>query len=131
MTEGDLDILHRVLETRGRFSHREHLELAWNYLRIYDADQAFEAVAAGIRQVAAMHGASDKYHETITRTWVHLVALHMASGEAESFDAFIAANPGLLERDLLSRHYSQKLISSREARFGWVRPDLRELPSVA
>jgi hypothetical protein len=35
-------------------------------------------VAAAVRHVAALHGMPDRYHETITRSWVHVVALHRA-----------------------------------------------------
>jgi hypothetical protein len=85
-------------------------------------------VASAIREVAKMHGAPDKYHETITRSWVHLVALHRAENQAGSFDKFIAENPGLLERRLLDQHYSRELIGSHRARAQWTEPDLRALP---
>jgi hypothetical protein len=126
-----LDILRRLLDTGGGFGHREHLELAWNYVQLYGTDEAQRAMACAIRRVAEMHGAPDKYHETITRCWVHLVALHRAGSDAESFEQFIAENPGLLDRHLLERHYSPELIRSHKARAGWAQPDLLELPSVA
>lgn len=131
MREPDLKILQRILDTAGGFSHREHLEQVWNFLRIYDIDTATRAVASAIRHVAAMHGGPAKYHETITRSWVHLVALHMAASKAETFARFISENPGLLDRQILDRHYSRELISSNQARIGWVQPDLRALPRVA
>jgi hypothetical protein len=129
--ERDRDIIRRILKTRRGFTHREHVELVWNYLQIHEAGEVHRAVASGIREVAAMHGAPDKYHETITRCWVRLVALHRAESQAESFDQFIAENPGLLDRDLLTHHYSPELIRSVQARSGWAEPDLQELPSGA
>lgn len=77
-----------------------------------------------------MHGAPEKYHATITRCWVHLMTLHRARSDAESFDQFIAKNSGLLDRGLLKRHYSPELIGSEQARAVWTQPDLRELPSL-
>jgi hypothetical protein len=124
----DIEILQRILDTRGGFGHREHIELAWTYLGLYTVDNAQRAVRDGIRHVAKLHGAPDKYHETITRSWTHLVAVHRAHGDGDSFDEFIAANPGLLDRQLLGRHFSRELIGSPEARARWLGPDVRELP---
>lgn len=128
MCEQDLDILRSILDTRGGFGHQQHLELTWRYLHLYEPDEAQRAVARTIRQVASAHGAPGKYHETITRCWVHLVALHRAQSDAESFDEFIAENRGLLDRHLLDAHYSPELISSTRARTRWTEPDLRDLP---
>lgn len=131
MRRRDRDIVESILAARGRFSHREHLELVWNYLRMYEADDAYQAVAAAIRHVARAHGAPEKYHETITRSWVHLVSVHLAGSDAESFDEFIAGNRGLLDRRLLDGHYSRALLGSPQARSRWTEPDLRQLPRVA
>lgn len=128
MSAPDLEILDGIIHARGGFGHREHLELAWNYLENDGVDAAYRKVARAIRVVAARHGAPDKYHETITRVWIHLVALHRASSHASSFDEFIAENPGLLDSGLLSRHYTRESLGSSAARNGWVAPDVRPLP---
>jgi hypothetical protein len=130
MREGDLDILRRILGARGAFSHREHLELAWNYLALYEVDEAQRAVGSAIRHVARLHGMPDRYHQTITRSWVQLVALHRLGSDARSFDEFIAENPGLLDRRVLDRHYSRELIASPRARARWTEPDLAALPRL-
>lgn len=131
MRDTDLDVLRRIIESRGGFGHPQHIELAWSYLDRYDVEAAQEAVAAAIRHVAELHGAADKYHQTITRAWVHLVAVHRARTDASSFDEFISGNAGLLDRHLLTRHYSRERIGSREARAAWLEPDLRALPAFA
>jgi hypothetical protein len=128
MRKQDQEVLETILQTRGRFGHREHVELAWSYLQSYEAEEAHRAVASAIRHVAGRHGTPDKYHETITRFWVHLVTLHRDASDAESFEQFIAEHPELLDGRLLSRHYSAQLISSQAARTAWTEPDLRELP---
>jgi hypothetical protein len=127
----DLDILESIVAARGAFGHREHLELAWSYLQRYEAEEAQRAVASAIQHLATAHGTPEKYHETITRCWVHLVGVHRAGSDADSFDEFIAGNPGLLERHLLSGHYSPGLLSSAQARTHWTAPDRRDLPRVA
>ena len=131
MRRQDRDILESILTARGGFSHREHLELVWNYLRLYDAEDAHRAVTSAITHVASAHGAPEKYHETITRCWVHLVSVHLATSDAASFDEFIAGNRGLLDRRLLDGHYSPELLGSPQARARWTEPDLRQLPQVA
>jgi hypothetical protein len=126
----DFQTLKGILDRSAGFGHRQHIELAWTYLGHYDIDVASEAMAGAIRHVAALHGAPGKYHETLTRAWVHVVALHRAASAAESFDDFVAENPRLLDRHLLDRHYSRELIMSREARVRWTAPDLRDLPAL-
>lgn len=132
MDHASLDILERIVAGRGGFGHREHLELAWTCLARYgDADTAHRAVAAAVQHLARRHGMPDRYHETLTRAWVQVVAIHRALEPAESFDAFIAAHPRLLERDLLSRHYSPTVLWSEMARARWAEPDLRAFPALA
>lgn len=130
MREQDLEILQSIVDRRGGFGHPEHLELAWNYLQRYEVEEAHRAVRSAIRHIASAHEAQDKYHETITRCWVHLVAVHRATSDAESFDQFIAENRGLLNRHLLDGHFSPELLRSPRARARWTEPDLRRLPRV-
>jgi hypothetical protein len=126
----DLEILNGILLVRGSFGHREHLELAWNYLQLYPTDEAVDVITAAVRHVARRHGAPDKYHETITRSWLHLVAVHRQRWGAEGFEAFLERNPDLLNRDLVEHFYSRELIFSDSARATWVDPDLRQLPAL-
>jgi hypothetical protein len=79
----------------------------------------------------ALHhsGSLDKFHATITRAFVRLVAAHMReTPELESFRAFAMAHPQLFDARLPLRFYSETLLMSREARSRWVEPDLRSLP---
>lgn len=131
MRTGDLQVLQEILKTRGGFGHREHLELAWSYLLMYSSHEAAEAMTAAIKHVARLHGAEDKFHETRTRAWVHLVAVHNQRWGAESFEEFLDRNPELLDRVLISHFYSRELILSEGARGSWTAPDLRRLPALA
>jgi hypothetical protein len=124
----DLELLEEIIRARGRFGHREHLELAWTYLDHHAMDDAVSAVIAGIRHLARRHGDEDKYHETITRAWLHFVAVHRQRWEAQSFEAFIERNPDLLDRKLIEHFYSRELMLSTPARAAWLRPDLHQLP---
>jgi len=119
-----------MIRARGSFGHREHLELAWSYLRRYHIDEAVEVMTAAIRHVARRHGAPDKYHETITRSWLQFVAVHQQRWGAQSFEAFLERNPDLLNRNLVEHYYSRELIFSDSARATWVDPDLHPLPAL-
>jgi hypothetical protein len=126
----DLGTLDEIIRVRGSFGHREHLELAWSYLHLYPIDEAVDVMTAAIRHVARRHGAPDKYHETITRSWLHFVAVHRQRWGAESFEAFLERNPDLLNRNLVEHFYSRELIFSDSARAIWLDPDLRQLPAL-
>ena len=125
----DLVTLEGIIRARSGFGHREHLELAWTYLQRYPRETAESAVAAAIRHVAVQHGEPARYHETVTRAWFRLVAIHATQSGATTFEDFIRENRGLLDRHLLDRHYSTHLLDSDDARTGWTSPDLRALPA--
>jgi hypothetical protein len=131
MRKRDRQTLHEILESHDGFGHREHIELAWSYLRRYPIDEAAEVMAAAIRRVARLHGAEDKYHETITHAWLHFVAVHIQRWGADSFEGFLGRNPELLESTLIQHIYSRELIRSERARATPIAPDLRPLPALA
>jgi hypothetical protein len=58
-----------------------------------------------------------------------VVAHHLAAGpDRADFDAFADANPALLDKRLLSRHYRSSTLASGPARRAWVEPDLLPFP---
>ena len=68
-----------------------------------------------------------RYHDTLTTAWARVVG-HYALLARDDFDAFLAAHPRLVDRDLLSAHYSRERLFSAAARAGFVEPDLLALP---
>jgi hypothetical protein len=130
----DLDFL-RAFENLSfpadQFRHREHLRVAWLYLKSSDATRAAERMSAGIRRFANHHGASEKYHHTLTLFWMRLVAAALVeTPEGCAFEEFLAAHAELCDKNLPSRYYSQDLLRAPAARDGWVEPDLRPLPHL-
>lgn len=128
MPEGYEIELRAVLADGTGFGHREHLHLAWRYVRHGGLASAERQMRSAILHVASTHGDPDKYHETLTTTWVRLVAAHVRTATASDFDTFISENPALLDRDLPSRHFSARVLQSAEARRAMVEPDLATLP---
>jgi hypothetical protein len=113
------------------FHHREHMRVAWLYLKSSDATRASENMAVGIRRFANHHGATQKYHHTLTLAWMRLVAAAMVeTPEGLSFDEFLALNPELTDKNLLAKYYSSELLQTSAAREGWIEPDLQPLPEL-
>jgi hypothetical protein len=131
MDDEDGRVLHEILGRGEGFGHRQHVELCWRLLARHGTDQAGDAVAAAIRQVAAAHGQPGRFHETMTKSWVRCVAVHRERWPAATFEEFLDRNPRLLDPGLLGHFYSPGLLASREARGQWVTPDRHPLPAVA
>jgi hypothetical protein len=130
MREQDQAILHELLSRGDGFGHRQHVELAWRYLRVHDFEHAAAAMSEAIRQVATAHGQPGKYHETVTRAWTRCAAVHQQRWPGGTFAEFLDLNPQLLDSSLLAHFYSPELLRSPLARQSYVEPDLRPLPSL-
>jgi hypothetical protein len=80
------------------FGHRAHLRVAWSYLAEEDD---FAVAAARFRRAllgyATSLGATSKYHETITWVYLALVREAMDGRSDDDANAFLAANPALLD----------------------------------
>jgi len=112
------------------FRHREHLRLAWLYLRRLPHEDAAAAMEHGVRRYAAHHGAAQKYHHTMTLVWMRLVAAAMARHSCEDFDTLLRLHPALLDKGMPRRYYSAERLDSAAARAGWMEPDLAPLPQA-
>jgi hypothetical protein len=114
-----------------QFHHREHLRVAWLYLNSSDATRAAERMCRGIRRFANHHGATKKYHHTLTLFWMRLVGAALVETPGGcTFDEFLAAHRELADKNFVAKYYSQALLETTAAREGWVEPDLRPLPSL-
>jgi hypothetical protein len=108
------------------FRHRDHLRLAWIYLREADLGPATKRLGETIRRYARHRGSSHRYHETLTQAWARIVALAIAETPgAGTFGALLASHPHLLDKDLPLKHFSPDLLWSDAARERWVDPDRR------
>ena len=124
--------LTRALE-RGEIAnedlhHVSHLHLAWVYLaESSSVQQAAKKMRNTLRRFAAAAGKPQKYHETITLFWVHLLSLAHADSGGERLEEIVRANPQLLEKNFPLVYYSVERLFSDEARTSWVEPDLKPL----
>ncbi|MEU4195785.1 hypothetical protein AB0E69_28045 [Kribbella sp. NPDC026611] len=122
------ELMGEVMSSADRFGHREHVRLTWLAVQRCGTAGAVELISGGIRQTARYAGVPQKYNATVGRAWVELTAYHMAEAPGESFEDLLARNPGLLDKRLLTRFYSSRVLASPAARTGWVPPDVKAFP---
>ena len=114
----------------ARFNHRAHVRLAYAYLAENDTETAVALMRSALLAFVRHHNIDvSKVHETMTKAWV-LAVRHFMEGSsgAPSADAFIEANPILLDSKIMLTHYSADLLFSEDARARFVEPDLDEIP---
>ena len=108
------------------FRHRDHVRLAWICLDRESLPRALERVTSGLRRFTARHGASAKFHATVTSAWVLLVHDRRARLEEDhDWPTFEAAWPELFARRprILERYYRPETLASELARRTFVMPD--------
>ncbi|MCI0365833.1 MAG: hypothetical protein L0219_18395 [Phycisphaerales bacterium] len=118
---------------RDQWHHREHIRLAYLYLRAYSFEEAVQRVRTGIKAHNAAHGVPDGptsgYHETMTIAWLGLVEAMLAEyGPEENSEAFWDAHPELSQKKALRLFYSKERFMSPEAKTRFIEPDLAPLP---
>ena len=105
---------------------RDHVRLAFCYLRLYSPLESLEIFSAALKRFAQSHGKERLYHETIT--WAYLLLIHERMhrcGGHQSWEDFAAANPDLLiwKNGILNRYYTEATLQSDLARRVFVFPD--------
>jgi hypothetical protein len=122
-------ILPGITRPSGQFRHRQHIKLAFVVVRRYGMPEATTRICDWIQRIARYERAPQKYHHTVSRAWVEIVAHHVgADPDCADFDTFAARHPALLDKRLLSRHYRSSTLAGAAARRGWVAPDLLPFP---
>ena len=108
----------------NEFHHREHIRLAWIYLKRYGALEALARTSDGLRRLAASLGKAERYHETITWAFVLLVNERMAKDCARDWEEFARTNPDLLDwkPSVLKQYYADEVLESEIARRAFVLP---------
>ena len=109
----------------GEFHHEQHVHVAWLFIRKFGMPAALGEFSEAIKRFADAKGATGLYHETITWAFLLLIAERQARCEAESWEAFAAANPDLLvwKPSILERYYSSEVLKSDLARKVFLFPD--------
>lgn len=126
-TMADSDFIH-AFEAGAlvEFHHRDHVRVAWLYLRDRPLLGALEAFCTGLKRLAAARGKPGLYHETITWAFVLLIRERRERiPPGHSWEEFTAANPDLLDwkESVLKRYYRESTLKSDFARRVFVLPD--------
>jgi hypothetical protein len=114
---------HATLDP-ATFGHREHLYVAWCYLRALPLEEALARYIRNLRRITLLSGAPTKFHATMT--WAYLVLLHsaMVRSPGAGFDRLLGENPALADHrsGLLHAYYDRAQLDSEEARRTFVLP---------
>lgn len=118
---------------REQWHHKEHIKVAYLYLRQMPFEQAITRVRQRIKAHNLAQGVSESptsgYHETMTHAWLRLVEVTLKEyGPTENADAFYEQNSQLWQKKTLRLFYSRELFMAPRAKIEFVEPDLAPLP---
>jgi hypothetical protein len=106
------------------FHHREHLYVAWCYLRALPLEDALARYVRHLRHLTIALGVPNKFHATVT--WAYVVLLHAAMEQSPgtTFDELLERNPALLQHrgGALEAFYPRAQLDTEEARRRFVLP---------
>lgn len=114
-----------------QFRHRDHVRMAWLYVRAHGAGAA-DAFATDLRRFAAAKGVPGLYHATITGAYIALIAERDAAMPGASWESFATAHGDLLawKPGVLDRYYSAERLWSPAARARFLMPDRVDPPAA-
>jgi hypothetical protein len=114
------------------FPHREHVRLAWAYLRRETLAEAIVKFCGGLKAFAASIGKAGLYHETVSWAFMLIIQDRIARGQETTWEAFAASNDDLLRngRQLLERYYLPVTLDSPLARASFIWPDRADSPAA-
>jgi hypothetical protein len=127
MTDSELlDRFENATLSGDEFPHREHVRVAWLYLRERPLLEVLGRFPRHLRALATALGAEGLYHETVT--WFFLMLVHdriARRGSCASWDEFARSNPDLLgdSATIMSGHYRPSTWQSRTAKSRFLLPD--------
>jgi len=114
------------------FHHRDHVRLAWIYLREQTPLIALARFITSLKRFATAKGNPRLYHETIT--WAYLLLIHerMDRTPSEDFETFAAENADLLtwKPSILDHYYDRETLDSDLARRTFLMPRDASVPYI-
>jgi len=108
----------------GAFHHRDHVKMAWSYLRELGFADGARRFTAAIQRFAAANGKPNLYHATIT--WAYLVVINeRMQRDASEWETFAGANEDLFawKPSLIDAWYRPETLASDYARRVFIFPD--------
>jgi 2'-5' RNA ligase len=107
------------------FHHRDHVRMAWLYVREHGLEAAVTAFTADLRAFARAKGVPGLYHATITVAYLTLIAERLRGTPDTDWEAFAAAHADLLrwKPSVIDDYYSAERLWSDQARGQFLLPD--------
>lgn len=118
-----LDRFERLDINASDFHHVDHIRVAYAMLNKYHFVDACARYASTIRAMAESVGVPEKFNATITFAFLSLIAERKARTVYADIESFLASNPDLLNRDVLSSWYTRQRLTSPTARNQFLLPD--------
>jgi hypothetical protein len=117
---------------KEQWRHREHVRMAWIYLKTYSFSEALERARVGIQRYNHCTGVARGYRETETCFFMRYIASRISESGAGSFEEFCCSAPELFDgaNAPRKRFYSDELWRSPGTWDSFVEPDLQPLPCV-
>ncbi len=114
---------------KERWTHEAHLWTTLVTVRELGPEGALATMRSGIDRYNRSLGNTSGYHDTLTITWVAIVAAYSAERSVESTLDVARTLPGDIgQRDRPLQYYTRERMMSDAARAGWVPPDVTPLP---
>jgi hypothetical protein len=108
----------------GGLRHRDHVRLAWLYLREHPLPEALVRFSGGLRRYAAALGKPELYNETVTVAYLTLINERMARLGQGDWEDFAAVNPDLFAHPAALRpYYRDETLRSALAKAVFILPD--------
>lgn len=118
---------------REEWHHRQHIKVAYLYLRQYPLKDASIRIRERIKAFNTVKQVEESltsgYHETMTQAWLRLVYFTLCKyGAAETADSFYEQHPQLWGKKVLRFYYTKERFLSAEAKANFLEPDITPLP---
>lgn len=109
----------------GGFRHRDHIRMAWLYVREYGLPGAVTRFTDDLKAFAAAKGVPGLFHATITWAYLAIVAERLGTTPDGTWSAFAAAHADLFrwKPSVLDVYYSPARLWSDAARATFLMPD--------
>ncbi len=120
-----IDAFRTATLANDAFHHRDHVRMAWLYVRRHGLEAAVTRFTDDLRAFAVAKGVPGLYHATITVAYLSLVAERQRTTPGATWTAFAEAHPDLLrwKPSVIDEYYSPERLWSAEARAQFVLPD--------
>ncbi|HYE74292.1 MAG TPA: hypothetical protein VEF04_13220 [Blastocatellia bacterium] len=126
---------------KSEWTHQAHLTVGLWYLSHYSRDEATTIIRSGIQRYNEACGVittdTSGYHETITLFFIafihsYLESLRQTKSSKDSLGLSLVEVTNKFfeqysDKNLPLQFYSRERLMSRDARYGWIEPDLKSL----